>query len=235
MRRRYKALVAVAGLILLSFLAYSEVYPAISLRYRLTLEVDVGGVRHTGSGVVEIVYKFEPHLLNIDNFDFYPGHFYGSAITVDLGDDGLLLVVDARSEVRNFATRELLTPRYTTLASLPLRANDFGRRALVTEPQSIRAIKRNRKPINLPLTALPMLVRFRSHTDASALDHLDLVDPYDLPSSFGAGARIARVTFEITDDPITPMPKRWPKWLADSERTTYSPGYSLPAVAFKGE
>jgi hypothetical protein len=36
------------------------------------------------------------------------------------------------------------------------------------------------------------------------------VSPYDLAASFGPGVELKRVTLELTDDPITPMPEYGP-------------------------
>jgi hypothetical protein len=213
MRRGVKILAIVAALVLAGYVVYSLIYPTISLRYRLTLDVDVDGVTHTGSGVVEVVYKFEPHPFNIDDFQFYPGHLHGNAITVDLGDRGLLFVVDINATLYDALTKLPLAPEYTTLCSLPLRANDFGRRPkLVTDPKTIREVKLNRAPIDFPPKELPMLVRFRFLGDPPSIEQ---VNPLDLASTFGPGVRLLRATFQITDEPVTPIPNTWPKWLVE--------------------
>jgi hypothetical protein len=188
--RRTRVFAVIAVLCALGYIAYIATYPRISLRYRLTLDVVVDGVTHTGSGVVEIVYNFEPHPLNIDDIQFYPGHLRGNAITVDLAPRGILLVVDAFPMVRDPETRQFLYREYTTLASLPLRANDFGRQNLVTEPQTIREIKRNRQLIQLPPSELPMLVWFPADAGPKSLNNITEADAGDLQSSIGSGARI---------------------------------------------
>jgi hypothetical protein len=238
MRRGAKILAIVAALVLVSCAAYSLIYPTISLRYRLTLDVDVDGVTHTGSGVVEVDYKFEPHPFNIDNFAFYPGHLHGNAITVDLGDRGLLFVVNANPFLYDPDTKQARTRRYTTLSSLPLRAHDFDMRPeLVTDPQTIREVKLNREPIDFPPKELPMLVRFRFLGDPPSIEQ---VDPLDLASTIGPAVHLKRVTFQITDDPITPIPNTWPKWLVEynnlnSNMRVVHGAVSLHAQNFKGE
>ncbi|MDR3570975.1 MAG: hypothetical protein P4L81_02120 [Candidatus Pacebacteria bacterium] len=216
MRRSVKILAIVAALVLAGYVAYSLIYPTISLRYRLTLDVDVDGVTHTGSGVVEVVYKFEPHPFNIDDFQFYPGHLHGNAITVDLGDRGLLFVVDTGSFLYDPGARQPFAPRYTNLRALPLRANDFDdgdpRPELVVDPKTIMAVKLNRQPIDFPPKELPMLVRFRFLGDPPSVEQ---VNPLDLASTFGPGVRLLRATFQITDEPVTPIPDIWPKWLVE--------------------
>jgi hypothetical protein len=73
------------------------IFPSVTLRYRLTVDVDVDGVTHSGSGAVEFTYQPLP-----DSFQFFGGgaHFIGEmrgyAITVDLAQYGPLFVVNYR-------------------------------------------------------------------------------------------------------------------------------------------
>ena len=47
---------------------------------------------------------------------------------------------------------------------------------------------------------IPMLVRFRDIDDPKSVEE---VDPEDLAKSFGPGVKLARVTIEMTRDPVT--------------------------------
>jgi hypothetical protein len=91
-----KFAVVCAVIVLGGYAVCSAIYPTLYLRYRLTVDVDVDGVTHTGSGVVEISYVTRPQLSEIDGM-YDPGHLHGYAITVDLGERGLLFVVDRGS------------------------------------------------------------------------------------------------------------------------------------------
>jgi hypothetical protein len=54
-------MLVICSLILVSgYVAYRSIFPTASIRYRLTLDVDVDGATHTGSGVVDISYSFAP-------------------------------------------------------------------------------------------------------------------------------------------------------------------------------
>lgn len=75
-------------------------------------------------------------------------------------------------------------------------------------------------PRSVPFTILPRLVRFRNINDPtlpilSSTYDLVAVSPYDLAASFGPGVQLKRVTLQLTDDPITPPPTVWPRWLME--------------------
>jgi hypothetical protein len=96
MKRPSKFLVVCAAIVVGLYAAYHVILPTAYLRYRLTLDVDVDGVTRTGSGVVEIAYQPLPDwLVNIGGGSHFGGEMRGYAITVDLGERGLLFVVDA--------------------------------------------------------------------------------------------------------------------------------------------
>src|ERR1700722_3368819 len=96
MKRSPKFLVVCAAIAVGLYLAYPLIFPTAYLRYRLTLDVDVSGVMRTGSGVVEIAYQPVPDwLVNIGGGSHFTSEMRGYAITVDLGERGLLFVVEA--------------------------------------------------------------------------------------------------------------------------------------------
>jgi hypothetical protein len=96
MRRFAKFLAVVAAIVVVLYTAYVLILPIAYLRYRLTLDVDVDGVRRTGSGVVEIFFQPPPDSLRpLYGGSAFVGQMQGYAITVDLSDRGLLFVVDA--------------------------------------------------------------------------------------------------------------------------------------------
>jgi hypothetical protein len=51
------------------------------------------------------------------------------------------------------------------------------------------------------------------------------VSPNDLAASFGPGVELKRVILQLTDDPITPQPENWPKWLKVKHQNTEFRGY----------
>jgi hypothetical protein len=72
-------------------------------------------------------------------------------------------------------------------------------------------IRDTRGPIDIPLGALPLLVRFRDLNDPTTVER---VDPFDLAGSFGAGVKIKRATIEITNAPVTTGIEQKLPWLA---------------------
>jgi len=67
-----------------------------------------------------------------------------------------------------------------------------------------------------------MWVRFRNINDLGAIEELD---PRHLAAAYGPGVRLARARFEITTDPVSPMPRTWPKWLASEEQRGFGFSY----------
>ena len=65
---------------------------------------------------------------------------------------------------------------------------------------SIRWIKKQTKPLNVPQDLWPRLVTFEDVEDPTSLR---LVDPNDLTDSFGQGYAIRRVTIQATQEPMS--------------------------------
>lgn len=55
-----------------------------------------------------------------------------------------------------------------------------------------------------------MMVRFTNINDPNSGEE---VDPRNLATTMGPGVHLASVTFELTHDPVTPIPRIWPAWL----------------------
>jgi hypothetical protein len=211
---------AVCALVILGgYVAWSILFPTIDIRYRLTLDVDIDGVRHSGSGVVEIEYDTSAALIRefvTGGAQGLAGSMHGNAITVDLGDRGLLFVVN------NLPCFNAGTPpifgKASTLADLPLtlyqnrtHARAQGQVTFLRGAQHMTGI------IDLLPQQLPMLIRFRDIQDGSSAQ---AVDPRDLTRAFGPGAKLAGATFQVTSDPITVSPSSWPKWLIEENGDT---------------
>jgi hypothetical protein len=221
-------------------LAYLMFFPTDYLRYRLTLDVDVNGVMRTGSGVVEIAYQGMPDWLSeIGQGAHFGGVMRGCAITVDLGEHGLLFVVDSRPFLENPTTHLLALPKLASLNMLPFIAYDLSQSY---DPSSglaaVRELQTKEGSVEVPPDKLPMLLRFRNLDDGDTIEELD---PRDLTAAYGPGVRLARAQFEFTTDPVTPMPAIWPKWLASEEQRGFGFSYQhlwssspISINAFKG-
>jgi hypothetical protein len=211
---------AVCALVILGgYVAWSILYPTIDIRYRLTLDVDIDGVRHSGSGVVEIEYDTSAALIRefvTGGAQGLVGSMHGNAITVDLGDRGLLFVVNRFPCISDPAflhanrLSDLPLTAYENVAHPPAR----GQNAF------LRAAQHQTAAVNIPLEQLPMLLRFRDLDDR---DSAQSVDPRDLALAFGPGVKLVRATLKVTSDRITPPPASWPLWLVQETKDASLP------------
>ncbi len=212
-----------AVIIAILLLAYDLAGGGVTLRYRLTVDVDVNGVTHTGSGVVQVTYQSLPQwfieALPLDWAAQFHGSLTGSAITVDLGKPGLLFVVNFTPLLGGpggyylpHGTSLDLLPFVAYRSLFPPDAQAFPESGpswvILDRARLIRGAKA--KPINIPAENLPLLVRFTNINDRNSIEQ---VDPRDLAAAYGAGVRLVGATFELTRDPVSPMPSVWPSWL----------------------
>jgi hypothetical protein len=238
-----KFLLTCVAIIVGAYGVYHAIFPTYYVRYRLTLDVDVDGVTRTGSGVVEISYQIIPDgWINWYGGSHFHGVMHGNAITVDLGDRGLLFVVDSRPLLSDPKTGVTVLPDAAYLGSLPLAAYGFPQDGLPSRMrEAVRQLQHKKGPVEVALPKLPMLVRFQNISDR---DSIEEVDPRDLSIAFGSGTRLTRAIVTLTDAPVTPIPPIWPKWLVRE----IGEGFKLPAfgiqngrmipidtTAFKGE
>jgi hypothetical protein len=77
----------------------------------------------------------------------------------------------------------------------------------------VRDLRGKRGPVEIPIEKLPMIVRFRNMDHPRTVEELD---PRDL-GALGPGVRLIHASFEITRASVTPMPRNWPKWLAQEK------------------
>lgn len=235
MTRSAKILAACAAILVGLYVAYQAMFPTLYLRYRLTLDVDVDGVTRTGSGVVEISYWILPDgLAGAAGGTLFHGEMHGYAITVDLGQRGLLFVVDSVPLLPR-PRREAMNSLGSYLGSLPLVAYGFlGDDLPSFMRRAIRQVQVKSGAIEVPPEKLPMIVRFVDINDKRSIEE---VDPRDLASVFGPAVQLKRATVEITHDPISPLPPIWPDWLIRDTSTTTWPAskFVISTYAFKGK
>jgi hypothetical protein len=218
--KRFAKFLAVCALIVGGvYLAYLVILPTATLRYRPTVDVDVDGVTRTGSGVVEISYQPLPDsFVGAFGGSHFRGDMRGYAITIDLGERGLLFVVNAWPMLAKPGTGGnggALFPGAANLASLPLVAYGLPQTGLPSHMMGlVRELSQKAGSVDVPPEKLPMLVRFRDTNNPLSNEELD---PRDLAAALGAGVRLARARLELTNDPVSPMPRNWPKWLVDEK------------------
>jgi hypothetical protein len=82
----------------------------------------------------------------------------------------------------------------------------------------IDALVLSKADVDLPASALPMLIRFRNSNESSSAE---VVDPDDLALVFGDGVKIVRVKAEITNEPVTSGIDSYLPWLKSGYREKY--------------
>jgi hypothetical protein len=185
-----RTVIAVALISTGAFLFYNVAYPSLTLRYRLTLEAEVVGQPKIGSGVIEVIYRKQPEFAS--GRDRVSSH-RGQAVVLDLGERGTLFaLLTAGSDSRSIP------------ASIVLRAFDFPGGAFPgpTVEAGFSQIRKLSGKRELPLTSLPLLVRFRDINDPMTVEK---VDPTDIASSFGAGTKLVRASIEVVPGGIWPL------------------------------
>jgi hypothetical protein len=168
---------------------YKIAFPSVTMRYRLTLEAQVDGEPKTGSGVIEVTYAKQSELASQPELGIT---FRGEAVVLDLGSRGALFAllkedIDSRSG-----------PEWIVLRAFNFSGGSLPRPV----EEGVRQLKRLSGQRELPLTSLPLLVRFRDLKDPKTVEK---VDPLDIGKSFGAGARLIRATLEIVPAGIWPL------------------------------
>ena len=172
-------------------------------RYKMTVKVVTPEGLRTGSAVHEqIVSKSNVDLGELSGKRGMRTR--GEAVAVDLPGGQTLFALIPDSEVAQAA----LDPEWH---------NDWvesARRISGREtPQGPLAIMVGKQTIQFAKLS-PMLVRFRDIADSKSVEQ---VDPGDLANSFGPGYRLASLTVQVTDEPVTTgIEKRLPSFGAGS-------------------
>lgn len=177
-----------AAFVIIGFAVYTYVF-STTVRYRLTLEAEVDGKPKTGSSVIEVTYSKNNDPISSGEFSI---GVRGEAVALDLGSRGTL-----------FALLKEGTDNRSGPDYIVLRAFNFPGGALPSPVTSgLSQVRRLSGKRELPLTSLPLLVRFRDLNDPKSVER---VDPRDIGKSFGAGARLVRATLEIVPAGIWPL------------------------------
>ncbi len=184
-----KRLGILVALIVGAVVTYSVAFPSATVRYRLTLEAQVDGEAKSGSGVIEVTYSKQSELAGQHELIV---SFKGEAVVLDLGSRGAL-----------FALLKEDTDSRSGPEWIVLRAFNFPGGSLPRPvEEGVKQVQRLSGKRELPLTSLPLLVRFRDLNDPKTAEG---VDPLNVTKSFGAGAKLVRATLEIVPAGIWPL------------------------------
>ena len=191
MKRAGKWLGALIALTAACVVMYRISYPSVTIRYRLILQAEVDGQSKTGSGVREITYAKVPMIGSISVIGS-GAEFRGEAVALDLGTKGTLFAL----------LKEGSDPRSSPEWIVP-RAAKFPH-GILPDPieKGLQQVSQLSGKYELPLTSLPLLVRFRDLKDPRSVER---VDPLNIGKSFGDGAMLTRVTLEIVPAGIWPL------------------------------
>jgi hypothetical protein len=176
-----------AALIVGAVVVYRVAFPSTTVRYRLTLEVQVDGEPKIGSGVIEVTYRNVPQLWATSDLSI---DVRGEAVTLDLGSRGTLFCL-LRGNDDYWQGAEGIVPYAFGLGGFPRPI-----------PQGIAKVRQLSGKVDLPLDRLPLLVRFRDLSDPKTVEK---VDPLNIAGNFGAGARLLRASVEIVPSGIWPL------------------------------
>lgn len=204
-------------------------FPSVTVRYRLTLVVDVDGRPHTGSGVVEVTRQDTTRVFGA--IGGVGAIIKGEAIGVDLGERGTLFVI---MHGRDLGVAEDRTfPSYILFYAFADQLEKGGRGL-----DQLRVLKARHPRTEISTSLIPMLVRFRDIANPATIE---VVDASNLAASFGPNVALQRATIEITDDPVTTGIEKKLPWLnemkgyLDGSLTHYKniPSNALSAAVFK--
>lgn len=217
--KTFVTVVAICALIIISVYACtSAIFQTIHVRYRLTVEVNVGDQVKASSGVIEVSYPIFPDsFVNLDGPNNHP-RVVGYAITVDLGERGLLFLTFAEAQRSPDQRRSRIRCTLDDIGCLAFAAYRTGIGDSYSQQKTaLNDLLGQSGPRDVPFTDLPELVRFLDINDPTTLVP---VSPFDLAASFGPGVKLSRVILELTDSAETPEPEIWPDWLKIKKNET---------------
>ncbi|ODA67392.1 hypothetical protein A7A08_01424 [Methyloligella halotolerans] len=190
MSKFVKAMVWVAVVFLGLLALYKIVYPTVTYRYRMTVEVEVDGKVHSGSSVIEVKVIKHPRI--IPSLAGSRDEITGQAVYVDLGDGRNVFALLGSAP---YATDYHDYPAYIVLAHFDLSytRQDLRKFPYLTGEWTI-------DPLDPPAIGAPAFMTFG---DLDNPGTATLVDPKDFSRAFGPTVGPPIVKIEMTDKPVT--------------------------------
>lgn len=186
-------------------------------RYRITVDVETPAGLRTGSAVREFIWQ--PTVQSFTGNRFTSKE-RGEAVAVHLHDGQ---TVFALLDVNGFETILAGFGPASTLDLKPVLDRVASTRAVHTYPPRTVLRARSRD--------YPRFVRFRDVADALTVE---AVEPDNFEASFGSGVHLARITVQITDDPVTASLLNTLPWLSPIPESRLDSNYrggSNPGLA----
>jgi hypothetical protein len=188
--KRFKWLKILTAIVVVMVAVSAALFPSATVRYRLALEAAVDGKSASGSGVIEVTYGKKLRLLPNESDLYFDVH--GEAVALGLGQRGTLFALlkggeDSRSGAETIVLRAFNFPGGIITGGVE---------------DGISRVRKLSGKVELPLSSLPLLVRFRNINDPMTVEK---VDPLNLGRSFGSGVKLTRATLEIVSAGIWPL------------------------------
>jgi hypothetical protein len=168
-------------------------FPTVSYRYRLTVAVECDGQVHSGSSVIEVLFRFNPKWLPPSG-GTYNVFVTGQAVLIDLGARGVLVAALGGNPYDLSVVNASLLP---SRAFLPALWNDPSDSP--TTPHNQRAISRMKGRADLDYGGMPAFYWFSNPADLASAKE---VKPADFASVIGDATRLISAQVEITHDPV---------------------------------
>jgi len=205
-----KIILGVVLVLLAVVVGRAAILSTASVRYRLTIDVKVDGTIKSGSSVMEVVYSTASQFMcTLGSCGSGVSSIAGTAVTIDLGEKGLLFATLRESSLPN--TPDIPICFYEPIACLPFVAYGIAYQSRSDlRATAIRELQSRSGRVDAPSNVLPALVRFRDISDPSSDEE---VVAANMAATYGPGVSFVRATVELTDAPLAPVPKIWPDWL----------------------
>ncbi len=185
-----------------------------SFRYRMTVEIETPAGIRVGSSVREVTIVENP-VWAITARDATT-RFQGEAVAVDLpGGRTLFTLLDRPTEYSTHLPLRLFRDqleRADPITDRDRQRVNFARRVRLLNDQKPSAI--------VPADRLPAFVYFTDIRDPLTVRR---ANPANFESSLGQGVRLARVTIEITDEPISNVIRARLPWFETLGRPSLIP------------
>jgi len=185
LRARWPAALWILGSILTGCGSLSE-----TIRYRLTINVEVDGKVVSGSGVIQVKQSDTRGLFG--SIGGFGNEVSGDAVVVDLGTHGALFAL-LRGPKAGYG--DLGGPAwmlFDAFADLLKSETDPLPRVRLLREQHPRRVLR--------FDQIPMLVKFRDLNDPKSVEQ---IDPRNLGAAFASGVVLRDALIEVTEDPLT--------------------------------
>jgi hypothetical protein len=218
-----KSLGLVAAALLGLLGAIQDVYPTYSYRYRLTIAIEIDGTVHSGSSVIEVIWRGQPYIPGAGSF--IPD-VRGQAVYVGLESRGAVVATLSNGESYGPARDGSLSVLWLVPRAFLLRdSSDY-----LPKLPALRG-RRELAPNNMP-----RLIWFPNVAEPKTARRFTAAE---IPTLFGPGARLRTAEVEITDAPIiVDIGKKFP-WFgmlqAPAATIKVEYGFWLSKAMFIGE